>query len=318
MWSAIFSQPEISRHPDLKAHLRNQLDYEAAYNEVMSSENFGPETKNDFTAAIEMSYQQIHEAFYVGQDLENKAVGVCRALIGPFGGTGANERGFIFTLNQDLFMERFFLNGSHSLYELSIPGISNYGYFNFQLPKIFTEDYRIYLPDEEKVQRLKSDFWTKTYGRFSYLKLHGSDWWRTTDGSNAMVIGSKKTGLIDREPYLKWSHSVFEEVLKGPACVLVVIGYSFGDEHINKIIADSILHHGLRLHVVRPDEHKEFKNMLMPVQGVLEKQPPEHGPTLWEGLDGYYPARASDLYTYTGGNSTLTSLGKSLVRNVGL
>lgn len=318
MWSAIFSQPEIKRHPDLQKYLREQLDYEVAYNEVMDSDDFTIQTKDDFTTAIERAYQQIHDGFYGPQDLINSAVGVCKMLLGSFGGSGANERGFIFTLNQDLFVERFFLNGSHSLFDLAIPGIGKYGYFNFQLPKILTEDYRVYLPGQEKVLKLESEFWSKIHGRFSYLKLHGSYWWRCADGSNAMAIGSNKTGLIDREPYLKWSHSVFKQVLKGPDCRLVVVGYGFGDEHINKVIAESILHHRLRLHVVCPDTHREFQNRLMPLQGTLDKQPPKHGPTLWKGLDGYYPTKVIGLYSYSGGSSALTPLGEGLFRNTGI
>ncbi len=236
-----------------------------------------------------------------------------------FSAGSADERGFVFTLNQDLFMERFFVNGSLSLYEMSIPGISNYGYFNWnKLPQNLSEEYRIALSNETNVEKLASEFWTKTYGRFSYMKLHGSYWWRTTDGSNAMVIGNKKTGLIDREPYLKWSHAVFEQVLKGPGCELVVIGYGFGDEHINRVIADSIQHHGLKLHVVSPEDRRAFKNKLMPIQGVTEKDPPTEGSILWNGLCGYCQGRVVDLYTYTGGNSNLTPLGESMVRNVGL
>ncbi len=318
MWSVIFSQPEIARHPELQSHLRGQLDYEAAYNEVLDSPDFGSGAKHDFTVAIERAYQQIHDAFYGRQDQINKAVGACRLLLAPFGGSGANERGFIFTLNQDFFKERFFSNGSYSLSDLWIPGINNYGYFNFQLPQNLTEEYRIYLPDKQKVQKLNSEFWKKQYGHFCYLKLHGSYWWRCADGSNAMAIGSNKTGLIDREPYLKWSHSVFEAVLKGPDCRLVVIGYGFGDQHVNKIIAASILHHGLKLHVVCPSEHTEFKNMLMPIHGLLNKQPPEHGATLWKGLDGYYPAKVTDLYSYNAGSAMLTPMGESLFRNIGL
>ena len=133
-----------------------------------------------------------------------------------------------------------------------------------------------------------------------------------------MVIGNKKTGLIDREPYLKWSHAVFGQVLKGPGCELVVIGYGFGDEHINRVIADSIQHHGLKLHVVSPEDRRAFKNKLMPIHGAIEKYPPTDGSILWNGLCGYYQGRVVDLYTYTGGNSNLTPLGESLVRNVGL
>lgn len=176
MWSVIFSQPEIENHSELRKHLLSQLNYELADSEVMLSDTFNEEVKKDFTKAVGRSYQQMHEAFYMSE-VRIPATGVCKAIVSAFAGTGASERGFVFTLNQDLFMERFFTNGSHSLFEMWIPGINNFGCFNYTLPKIQTEDYRYELPGQDKVQELQADFWNnKAYGRFVYLKLHGSYW----------------------------------------------------------------------------------------------------------------------------------------------
>ena len=317
MWSVIFSQPEIGRHPDLVEHLLNQLNYELAYNEVMRSGAFDQEMQKDFTTAVERSYQQMHEAFY-GPGVRIPATGACRAIVRRFAGTGGDERGFVFTLNQDLFLERFYSNGD-SLSELRIPGINNFGFFNYTLPKIQTDEYTFDLPDQGKVKKLQSEFWNdKAYGRFVYLKLHGSYWWKSADGSNAMVIGSEKTGLIDREPYLKWSHSVFEQVLSAPGCNLVVMGYGFGDKHINEVIAKSIGVHGLKLYVVSPERPEDFRNKLIPIHGTLGELPErfQGGIKLWGGLRGYYCCRITDLYI--GNNGELTPLGKSLFENVGL
>jgi len=132
MWSVIFSQPEIEQHSGLRKHLLNQLNYELAYSEVIHSDRFDEDVRKDFTIAVGRSYQQMHEAFYVS-GIRIPATGVCRAIVGAFAGTGANERGFVFTLNQDLLMERFFTNGSHSRFDLWIPGIDNFGCFNYTL-----------------------------------------------------------------------------------------------------------------------------------------------------------------------------------------
>ncbi len=38
MWSVIFSQNEISRQPELRKYLLNNLDYETVYQEVLDSD----------------------------------------------------------------------------------------------------------------------------------------------------------------------------------------------------------------------------------------------------------------------------------------
>ena len=100
MWSVIFSQPEISRHSDIRDILLDQLDYELAYSKVLHASCFGDEVKADFTKAVERSYQQMHEAFYEN-GVRIPAVGVCKAIVRAFCGRQERERGFVFTLNQD-------------------------------------------------------------------------------------------------------------------------------------------------------------------------------------------------------------------------
>lgn len=319
MWSVIFSQPEISRHSDIRDILLDQLDYELAYSKVLHASCFGDEAKADFTKAVERSYQQMHEAFYEN-GVRIPAVGVCRAIVRAFCGRQERERGFVFTLNQDLFMERFFTNDGEAHSFMKVPGLTADGYcFNYKLPKDKRSDLDIVLPNESKVRHLHETFWSdKTYGRFSYLKLHGSQWWKSASGSNVMIIGSEKSGAIEREPYLKWCHSVFEKVVAGPDADLVIIGYGFLDEHINKVIATAVKRHGLKIYVVSPESPEQFRNKLLPLQGVTGERriKTEDGEALWEGLHGYYCCRVIDLYSGHGG--ALTPLGKSLLSKIGL
>lgn len=319
MWSVIFSQPEISLHPDIRDVLLSQLDYELAYSKVLHAGAFGDDAKADFTKAVERSYQQMHEAFYESA-VRIPAVGVCKAIVGAFCGGEERERGFVFTLNQDLFMERFFINNADAPSDMKIPGLTTHGYcFNYRLPKDKPSDFDIVLPDASKVRRLDEGFWKeKAYGRFSYLKLHGSQWWKSASGSNVMIIGSEKSGAIEREPYLKWSHSVFEKVVAGPDADLVVIGYGFFDDHINKVIANAVKRHGLKIYVVSPENPEQFRNKLLPSQGFIGERRVgiEEGKTLWEGLHGYYCCRVTDLYSGHGG--ALTPIGRSLLSKVGL
>ena len=55
-----------------------------------------------------------------------------------------------------------------------------------------------------------------------------------------MVIGDSKTKAIADQPLLSWYHELFQETLLREGQRLAVIGYGFGDPHINGAIADGI------------------------------------------------------------------------------
>jgi SIR2-like domain len=86
----------------------------------------------------------------------------------------------------------------------------------------------------------------------SIYKLHGSSNWLDGGGSPVLIIGSGKADLIDKNPLLKAYHAEFVARLAQPDTKLMVIGYSFSDEHINEVIANAYRAHGLRIHLVDP------------------------------------------------------------------
>ena len=93
--------------------------------------------------------------------------------------------------------------------------------------------------------------------KFNYIKLHGSFNWRTQTGTELMVLGSKKSQQILEQPLLGWYHEVFKNLLFAGDVRLMIIGYGFGDEHVNEIIAQGIHEHGLRIMVW--DRHQGFE-----------------------------------------------------------
>lgn len=129
------------------------------------------------------------------------------------------------------------------------------------------------------------------------------------------MIGHAKTEIIKKEPLLRWYLSLFEEVLREPERNLVVIGYGFGDEHINAVIADAIRECGLRLYVISPKQPRDFREMLSPVNSFVERFTPR-GDDLWQGLFGYYRASVTDLYQED--SLQFTPLGQTLIRNLKL
>jgi SIR2-like domain len=136
----------------------------------------------------------------------------------------------IFTLNQDLLMERHYLDGNVAL--------SSYRRWSgWQIPGMkptmtggTSADINTgkWIPDESTP--------TLNGSLQPFFKLHGSSNWTDASGRQLLVVGGNKSAIIEQFPILKWNHDQFNEFLSRPATRLMVIGYSFGDPHVNQAI----------------------------------------------------------------------------------
>jgi len=318
MWAVILNQPEIRQYPDLRKRMLKELNYETLYDEVLASDNYttGGKEKPAFRKAIRNAYQRMHQN--ICQDdvrHRNSASGACRSFVARFAGSGG-ERGFFFTLNHDLFMERFYLNKKVES-QVRIPGLRpRPKWFNGHLGSRLEQDDYVRLPPREMVEQEKERFWVRSSEHFVFIKLHGSYGWVTRrDGTDCMAIGHAKTEIIKHEPLLQWYLSLFEEVLRSRERNLVVIGYGFRDEHINNVIADAVRNQGLRLHVVSPIPPRDFREMLSPVHDPGLQLGRPRGNDLWNGLVGYYQASVDVFYDK---NGNLTPSGRAFFLDLGL
>jgi len=152
----------------------------------------------------------------------------------------------IFTLNQDVFLERNYLNNNVMLMSggrldgYSIPGMRRIHNPNPSHDELTHPNIAAHEPsgDFQLNQRLQP-----------YVKLHGSSNWRTGE-QRIIVLGGRKTGLIDRFPVLKRYHEYFRQCLSSGPARLMIIGYSFGDDHINNAIMEAVKGGQLELFVV--------------------------------------------------------------------
>ena len=153
----------------------------------------------------------------------------------------------IFTLNQDLLMERHYLNGN--------VGLSSYrqwnGWQNPGMKRLSREE----MPEPSTTQWCpmpQSEF-RVTPNSQPYFKLHGSsNWIDASNGQQLLVMGGNKTATINQHPILKWYHECFKQYLAKPDVRLMVIGYSFGDHHINEAIAEAADRSTIRLFIIDP------------------------------------------------------------------
>jgi hypothetical protein len=151
----------------------------------------------------------------------------------------------IFTLNQDALLDLH--------YNPMIGPPMNWGRLN--LPGMrFLQPYRPggTLHDKFAMMEPNPPFTTFGSGAQPYVKLHGSvNWLESNMGKRILIMGGQKAVSIDSFPILQWYHEEFRKMLMRPGARLMVIGYGFGDSHINDAIVDG-LNAGLKLFVVDP------------------------------------------------------------------
>jgi len=179
----------------------------------------------------------------------------------------------IFTLNQDLLMERHYLNGSVALSSSrqwggwQIPGMKDVPGEGLGNPAI------------SKRSPMNSTAFAVEKNLQPYFKLHGSsNWVDERTGRPVFIMGGNKVSGIKQHPILTWNHECFTKYLSGPDTRLMIIGYSFGDEHVNRAVVSAGKGGNLRIFVIDPlgvdaaDKNRDIA-MYMPGQLFTELQP---------------------------------------------
>jgi hypothetical protein len=147
----------------------------------------------------------------------------------------------IFTLNQDLLLERHYQpkvmqNPSHCRWSGAVfPGV-----------RVKATTQNLLERRWEPVEKPELGMQTQPI-----FKLHGSSQWLDSNGGELLIMGGNKPGAIQAHSILSWYQEVFSEYLRSRDARLMVIGYSFGDRHINSML-ESAAECGLRIFVVDP------------------------------------------------------------------
>lgn len=154
----------------------------------------------------------------------------------------------IFTLNQDLLLERHYLNDNITLSQprkwngWQMPGVKPLHPTPYTLaPR--EANVALRTPDPSQFQ--------EQVGEQPYYKLHGSANW-ISDGGMLFIMGGNKAIEINQYPLLRWYHQKFVEYLARRGARLMVIGYSFSDHHINDAIMQAADKGSLSLFIVDP------------------------------------------------------------------
>jgi hypothetical protein len=277
LWASIMNHGAVQNARRLRDVVLSDFDFESVYHRIMTGD-YSLKEKSAMARSMEDAHNYVDEIISswglgAGSPYPINIYGV-QELIARFAGTN-DEPGFFFTLNQDLFVERYY----HNRILPHLPGIRSpaNNWFTPHFGKRLEEQDYVTLPGLEAMQN-EATFFEKA--GFYYLKLHGSSNWRSSDGAKRMVIGQDKEAQINNEPLLSKYFEIFTRVLSEKNRRLLVIGYGFRDSYVNKIIANAIKNHELRLFVMTPEPPTSLHDRLCQN---------ESGQEIWSGLWGYFP-----------------------------
>ena len=298
MWALIFNHKRIQAHPKIKELMTDDFDYESIYNSIMEDSDIEDEKEDEKEAindAVKFAYENIDAILreYASRTSHPPEIFNILKFIWQF----AKKSGisFIFTLNQDLFFERVYYGDKPF-----IPGIENNSeWFTSTFRNSLSLSDYCQLPNEEELNLIKTDILSDR--NFFLIKLHGSYNWKSFDGTQKMVIGSDKTDQIQKEPLLEYYFEIFKNALSQHQRRLLIIGYGFGDDHINRIISDAVSDRELKIYIISPVSPEDFKNKLF--------EETEYGKNIWQGISGYFPYNLKEIFPK---NLTMTQAGRNL------
>lgn len=279
MWAEIFNNKEVQDQPQIKKLMLKYFDFEFVYNEILSRP--GPECEDMWGCGISPLMSTKEEKFAIinaTKSAYNKIDLLLRNYYHPNSDMSKlssviefiniflkqKKKSFVFSLNQDLFFERLYARN------ICVPGVEGY-------KLLYDKEIQyLKLPTGE----IKSKNLLLKENNF-LIKLHGSCNWTSFDGTDTMVIGRGKKDRILKEPLLRCYFEIFENVLYEGSHNLIIIGYSFGDEHINSVLAKAVKK-GLKLYILSPESPEGFKtNLLKGCGHYCDKK------IIWEALAGY-------------------------------
>ena len=243
--------PEISSNPHLLDLLwRNQPmgGFENALAEVQADFIRDPQSNTNhlqnIQSAVTQMFNDMNRGYFDHADFEFQQAR--ERMVGTF----LARFDAIFTLNQDLLIEHYYIdkqvaslsqrrwNGSE------LPGIKPIHDSNATNQNSFAQRSWVPVPPDE----------FRLDGRCQpYFKLHGSSNWHEVHGAPLFIMGGNKIREIGFSPLLSWYHQQFEERLYQANTRLMVIGYGFRDAHINEVIMRAVNDRGTKMFVISPE-----------------------------------------------------------------
>jgi hypothetical protein len=200
MWAKIFNFPAVQKQANIRSLMLSEMDFEVTYHKVMTEEKYSDEDKMVMKTALLDAFEEMTEI--VLRHVEGRRIGfsvysISEWFIDLFC-IDSVKKVLWFTLNQDLFLERWFRG-----WRITSPGapafpLSAYPESREQadgraehLNNEFSREHFVEIPNQVKMDQVISSI--EGGPAAAYVKLHGSYGWLSSDGNEAMVIGAQKT-----------------------------------------------------------------------------------------------------------------------------
>lgn len=247
LWGRIYNR--ASNDPVLRELLLQHENFEAAYG-VVQSGDYPQCTKDLMANATIDAFAELDErvkgwTWTPGSPYPVNEYAL-RKLINRFSGASDRASGFFFTLNQDLFVERVYCQdpGTEAL---TIPGLENPA----RLPLCSTHMRTRQLPEADFLlvpTNLDTARMEEQRSGFYYVKLHGS--WKGQAARYPLVIGQNKGEAISGSELLSWYFRAFAAAISAGNRRILIIGYGFGDAHVNQALGIAARNNDLQLSVM--------------------------------------------------------------------
>jgi hypothetical protein len=245
--------PAVGDRRSLKRLLmesQEQGGFEHALSQLQSRSD--PDSAMDRTVlenALDLLFQRVNRLFFNAPrfEFQQHRRWTVRDFLGRFDA--------IFTLNQDVLLEHHYarhvdlLGSPRGWTHVALPGMRPTVPIGDELDR--TWGMYVWVPGDDPAQG-------DPHGQPIY-KLHGSTNWRTQEAGGLMVLGGAKEHAIQRHPTLARYFSTFRESLRDGGARLCVVGYGFGDAHINREIENAMLDTGLGVFLVDPAGEEAYR-----------------------------------------------------------
>lgn len=305
VWADIFGHAQVQACASLRRRLlqgRDQdnsgggFDFERVLFEAQQGA-FGEEGAEAMNVAVLDVYDRIERIYDYAIHNDSKIHDEpLLAFLGLFWRRTPAVGSYVFTLNQDMLLERLIKAGHHPGAPLrpcvekeiqqSVVVAMNRGTKNMADPgKKIVVPALLTAPEEG---------WPAMGAQSYYVKLHGSWDWQYDDSTAAMVLGGGKAKTIEERPLLSFYFDVFRSFVASGGKRLVVAGYGFADKHVNDVLVDGVTNHGLRLHVLDVKDPEALRKQLFD-QGEA---------AIWDGMIAYTNRSLVDLLRNVNNNST--------------